>query len=304
MAKTSTPRTRTETLRVAQPGASYEIRVYGAEKTPLRDFYHVLLRTTWPATFGVLIAIYLAMNTIFAGIYLAVGGIANARAHSFADAFFFSVQTMGTIGYGALSPESPAANVVVVAESIVSLFLTALTTGLVFAKFSRPTARIVFTREVAVGMMDGKRMLSFRFGNQRQNQIVDVQIRMGIVRTETTVEGKTFYRMIDLPLVRARALSLSRSFTAMHVIDETSPLFGSTAESLLAADAELSVMVVGLDDTTMQPVHAAHRWFANQFRFDARHVDILTEESENLLVLDLRRFHELEESPLTEASST
>jgi len=137
-------------LVATPPGADYSIRVVGDRATPLRDFYHALLRWPWSATITAISALFLAANALFAAGYLITGGIAHAAPGSFVDAFFFSVQTMGTIGYGAMYPESAAANILVVAEAITGLTLTALATGLVFAKFSRSTARIVFTREVVI----------------------------------------------------------------------------------------------------------------------------------------------------------
>ena len=284
----------TTTKAVRPPGADYKIRVRGIKRAPLRDFYHALLRASWAATFGLLGSVYLAVNALFAGGYLLTGGIANARPGSFADAFFFSVQTMGTIGYGGLMPSTNAANALVVFESMTSIILTALATGMVFSKFSRPTARLVFTREIVIAPVNGVPTLSFRLGNERSNEIVDAQIRLAMVRTEITSEGRTFYRMVDLTPTRERALSLTRSLTVMHTIDEKSPLYGVTPKALVESEAEFQILVVGLDDTTMQPVHAGHRWYADNVRWDARHVDILREEDATTLVLDLTKFHDLE----------
>jgi inward rectifier potassium channel len=179
---------RIMTTQVA-PGADDEIRVIGASRTPLSDFYHALLRLRWPATIGAISGAFLAINALFALAYLLTGGIAHARPGSFADAFYFSVQTMGTIGYGAMFPESAAANTLVVAEAIASLTMTALATGLVFAKFSRPTARIVFSKRAVISPMNGAPTLMLRVGNERGNRIVDVAIRASISRTERTAEG-------------------------------------------------------------------------------------------------------------------
>jgi inward rectifier potassium channel len=275
------------------PEQDYEIRFIGVPRAPLRDFYHALLSLSWPLTLGCIVGAYLGANAIFAGIYLAIGGVEHARSDSFADAFFFSVQTMGTIGYGSMSPQSLGANVVVVAESVTSLLVTALATGLVFSKFSRPTARIIFTRNATISKMNGVPTLAFRVGNQRSNQIVETSVRLSLTRTEHTLEGKTFYRGTDLPLVRERISSLQRSWTVLHVIDEKSPLFRETAESLTAQEAELNVAVSGLDDMWMQTVHASHRYMHHQVVWNARLADVLS-ESEGVLTLDLRKFHELE----------
>lgn len=288
-------------MAMPESNEPYQIRVVGHRRMPLRDFYHGLLRLSWTATFAVISLAFLAVNAVFALGYLALGGIAHARAGSFLDAFFFSVQTIGTIGYGAMYPESDAVNVLVIVESIIGLILTALVTGLVFAKFSRPTARVVFTKHAVISPMNGVPTLAFRMGNERGNQIVDAQIRLHMVRTEHTDEGSTFYRMLDLRLTRERALSLQRSWTVLHPIDEASPLYRLTPRILLEDEVELHVLVVGLDDTAMQPVHATHRYFAHEVLWGARHVDILTDNDDGHLTLDLRRFHDFESTRPTDA---
>jgi inward rectifier potassium channel len=281
-------------LTVRDPGADYEIRIVGDRPNLLRDFYHSLLRRPWWFTITVISTAFLVTNALFALLFLAVGGVARAQPGSFRDAFFFSVQTMGTIGYGAMYPESAAANAVVVAEAITGLTLTALATGLVFAKFSRSTARMVFSRYAVIHPRNGVPTLMFRLGNQRGNQIVDAQMRVVMIRTERMPEGGTFYPMIDVPLTRQRALSLSRSWNALHLIDDRSPLAGETPESLIQKEIELQVLVVGLDDITMQQVHAQHRYYAKDVLWGHRLADVLSETSDGHLLLDLRRFHEVE----------
>jgi inward rectifier potassium channel len=248
---------------------------------------------------GILAAIFLAANALFALGFLVTGGIANARDGSFADAFFFSVQTMGTIGYGAMYPRGPGANVLVVGEAIVGLALTALATGLVFSKFSRSTARMAFTREAVISPVNGVPTLMIRVGNRRGNSIVDAQVRVVLSRTERTAEGRTFYRMYDLKLTRERIPSLSRSWTVFHTIEADSPLHRLTPEQAREQDLELGVSVVGLDDTTMQTVHAAHRYFARQLLWGARHADVLSETEDGNLLLDLGKFHDVEWSEPT-----
>lgn len=281
-------------VRRRLPGADYEIRVVGGGRAPLRDFYHALLRLPWWVTFAAITAVFLVANALFATAYLLAGGIAHARPGSFTDAFFFSVQTMGTIGYGTMYPERTAANVLVVAESLTGLTLTALMTGLVFSKFSRPTARMSFTRQAVITPVNGVPTLTFRLGNDRGNRIVDAHIQLALIRSEQLAEGRTFYRTVDLPLTRGHALSLQRSWSVLHVIDEKSPLLGETPESLLQTEAELHVMVVGLDDITMQSVHASHVYYGRHILWGARHVDVLTEAADGALVLDLHKFHDTE----------
>jgi inward rectifier potassium channel len=275
-----------------QAPVAYEIRVVGAPRTPLRDFYHALLRLQWPATLGFITLGYVVVNTLFALLYAEVGGVEHAAPGSFADAFYFSVQTMGTIGYGYMYPATHAANAVVVVESTLSLVLTALATGLVFAKFSRPTARLMFSERVTVSPMNGVPTLSFRLGNQRKNRIVEATIRVVMLRSERTLEGKDFYRSTDLVLTRER-FSLTRSWNVMHVIDEKSPLYADTPESLIEDGVEFVVSVSGLDDTWMQTVHAQHSYPAELVMYGYRLKDVLSEQG-NVLTLDLRHFHEVE----------
>ncbi len=278
-----------------------EIVVVGAQAHPLRDAYHLLLRMRWPWLLGTLAAVYLSINAIFAACYVEVGGVAGGRADSFRDAFFFSVQTMGTIGYGAMYPSSTAANVLVVAESVVSLIITALATGIVFARFSQTTSKLVFSEKATIAPMNGVPTLSFRVGNDRASTIVEAIVRVALIRTERTAEGKTFYRILDLALARDRSPAISRSWTVLHPIDEKSPLFGRSPEACVSEEIELQVSVVGTDDTSLQPVHARHRYLTDDVVWGAHLADVLTELPDGRLQLDLRRFHSIEPSLPTEA---
>jgi len=280
--------------RYRPPGVDYEFIIKGYRIHLLSDFYHALLRHSWPVSFVVITVAFISLNALFALAYMALGGIHGAAPGSFADAYFFSLQSMSTIGYGAMYPESHSAHLLVLVESIVGLIQAALATGLVFAKFSRSTSRMEFAREVVVSPVDGIPTLMIRLGNERANSIVDVQVRLALSRTETTAEGHHFYRNYELSLIRDRLLSLSRSWTLFHRIDDHSPLYGQTPETLREQGVELFVMVVGIDDTTIQAVHAGHRYSHLQIRFGARYVDILSETADGNIILDLERFHDVE----------
>jgi inward rectifier potassium channel len=270
-----------------------EVIVIGAKAAGWGDLYHAFLRARWSVALGFIVATYLALNACFALAYTAVGGVQNARPRSFADAFYFSVQTMGTIGYGAMYPGTHAANALVVMESVTGLIVTAVATGLIFAKFSLSTSRIVFAQRAAIAPMDGVPTLMIRLGNERSNRIIEATVRLSMVRTERTKEAMTFYRMTDLVLSRERSPALSRSWTAMHPITATSPLHGKSPAALKAEEAELFVTVSGVDDTSLQPVHARHKYTDEAIVWGARHADVLSEAEGGVLVLDLRRFHEL-----------
>ena len=282
-------RRRREVVRTAV----YTINVIGVPAPSLRDLYHALLRVPWWAAFAVIVGSYLALNAIFAMLYLWIGGVANARPGSLADAFFFSVETMGTIGYGTMYPATTTANVLMVAESVTGLLVTALATGLVFVRFSQTRARLVFSSKVAIGPFDGVPTLMLRVGNERRGNIVGSQFHITFTRTQTTAEGVRIYRSEDLPLVRSRAPALSRSWTVLHRIVEGSPLYGYDAQRLADVDGELQLEVVGIDDTSLQPVHARYTWFAGSVVWDARMADVISETPEGDMILDLRNFHEV-----------
>ncbi len=268
------------------------VTVLGAPRAPFRDIHYRFLRAPWwLAVTGIVLA-FLALNAVYAGIYVLTGGIRDARPGSFIDAFYFSVQTMGTIGYGDMYPVSRAANLVVVTEAVASLIVSALVTGLVFSKFSTLQARVAFTSTITVSPMDGVPTMMFRLGNERGNQIVEAQLRVAMIRTERTREGMTFYRMLDLALARERSQAFTRSWTALHVITRESPLYGVTEASMNAEELEFVVSVTGTDDTSLQPVHARRNYTHKDVMWGARHADILSEQPDGSLVLDLRKFHD------------
>ena len=211
------------------------IDVINAPQDVWGDVYHELLRAPWSLTLLAIAGMVLAIDVVFALAYLVTGGVANARPGSFADAFFFSVQTLGTIGYGAMYPQTAAAHWVVTAESIASLFAVALATGIVFTKFSIPVAKLEFARSVVIYLQDGVRTLAIRLANRRGNFIVEAQVRVTLVRAETSKEGLFFYRLYDLPLVRDRSSALGRSWIVLHRVVEGSPLASMSAESLRTA---------------------------------------------------------------------
>jgi inward rectifier potassium channel len=270
-----------------------DVLVVGAAAHPLRDAYLLVLRMRWRAVLGSIAAAYLAVNALFALAYMATGGVVGMRPGSFRDAFFFSVQTMGTVGYGAMYPVSNAANTVMVAESVVSLIVTALATGIVFARFSQSSGQIVFSNKVCISPWDGVPTLAFRIGNDRASTVFEARISVSIIRTERTKEGVLFYRMYDLGLVRDRSPALARSWNVMHVINEKSPLFGATPDSCKSEEVEIVATVVGTDDTSLQPVHARRRYLTNDVVWGARLADVLTELPDGRLKLDLARFDEV-----------
>jgi len=276
-----------------RPPDPNEIVVVGARSTPFSDAYDQALRAPWWLDLLGLSAVFLLANLLFAFGYLAVGGIVGARPGSLADHFFFSVQTMGTIGYGVMHPQSAGAEALVTCEVIVGVSLVALTSGILFAKFSVPRARMQFAEWATISPFDGVPTLMVRLGNERASQIIEATVRVVLIRTERTSEGVVYYRMRDLRLERERSPQLARSWTVMHPIDASSPLDGATPETLARDEVELMLTVVGIDETSAQNLHARHTYRDDQIRWGARHADMLSERPDGRLQLDVREFHRL-----------
>jgi inward rectifier potassium channel len=272
---------------VTQQGSTFY--VIGDERMLLRDAYHIFLRLRWSASVGLIAAGMFAVNLVFAAVYYMIGGVAGSDG-SFFDAMSFSIQTLATIGYGAMYPASRAATVVMSIESIVSLVLTALATGLVFTKFARPTTRVAFSRHAVITQHEGKRTLIFRAGNRRSNVIVEATIHVVAVFTTVTPEGQTFYKAVDLPMVRDRQVGMTRGWTLMHVIDAASPLYQADAARLAELELELYIALTGLDDVSMQTVHAIHKYADDQIRVDHHFEDTLRPLDNGEFVVDMTKF--------------
>jgi inward rectifier potassium channel len=257
------------------------------------DLYHLTLRLPWWRFLGATVVLYLLVNAGFALLYLAQpGAIANARPGTFADAFFFSVQTIATIGYGQMAPATLYANLVVTIETAVGLLFFALVAGLVFARFSRPTARVAFSRVAVIGPYNGIPTLSLRLANQRRNQILQAEVDVALLRDEITAEGDTIRRFYDLVLARRRTPVFAMTFTVMHPIVGDSPLAGATPDLLKAQNAELVVTVTGLDETMAQPVHARTSYLPDEILCEHRFVDVIGWTEDGRQVIDYRRFHD------------
>jgi len=277
-------------LRPSDPS----VRVVGEKGAPLRDLYHIFLLLSLPQAIGLIVAGILVINTIFALVYMGLGGVTNMAPGSFLDAFSFSMQTLATIGYGTMSPESPAAKLLSDAEAVVGLVVTALATGLLFTRFSRPPGTLRFTRNAVITQHDGQPTLIFRVGNERGNLIVEAQARVVLMRTETTVEGKLFYRMIDLPLVRDRSIHFTRSWTLMHRIDEQSPLHRLSAVELAAQEIEITCSIVGVDNISLQPTHGRHTWDDKAILIGYHLADLLRPLPDGTVEANVARFDEVE----------
>src|SRR5919199_2202567 len=266
----------------------------GMSHSHWHDPYHLLLMLDWPQFFGLTAISYIATNALFALLYLAGGDcIKGARPGSFLDTFSFSVQTMATIGYGAMYPQTDYANLLVSIESLIGLLGVAMATGLMFARFSRPTARVIFSRVAVIAPHNGLPTLMLRVANERRNQILEAQIGLSLLRDEVTTEGHFMRRFYDLNLLRSQTRIFSLSWTVMHVIDENSPLYGATPESLEEAQTDIVVTLTGIDETVSQTVHARQYYVTDEILWNMRFVDIFSKKPDGLRVIDFTRFHDV-----------
>lgn len=280
--------------RAISPQGEFLIRTIGRPAAPLRDLFHDLLVMSWPSFLLRVVFVWLATNLVFATIYkLDPGGVANMREGSYADAFFFSVQTLSTIGYGAMAPQSFFAQVVVASEAFLGTIGTALVTGLMFAKFSRPTARVQFTERAVIAERDGVPTLMVRLANARDHGIMDASAHLTLIEPTRTAEGEPIRRFHDLALERSRTPLLNLTWTLVHPITPESPLHGHDAESLAAIQAEIVAVVRGVDITIAQPVSMRRSYVACELVWDKRFADMMSRAPDGSIVADCQRFNEL-----------
>jgi inward rectifier potassium channel len=286
------PRPRPVSLVRGQAGKRIAI-VKGQDYGRFTDFYHGVLTASWPLFFLELLAAFITVNLVFAILYVAdPHGIANARPGSFADAFFFSVQTLGTLGYGVMAPRTLYTNLLVTVESFSGILTIALFTGIIFARFSRPQARVVFSNVAVVTPFDGVPTLMFRAANQRGNLILDAEVHVSLANQHTTAEGVNMRRFQELKLVRPRNPLFALSWTIMHALDETSPLYALGLAEMIERDMELVVMLSGTDETINDRIYARHSYVAEEILWDRRFVDVVSVTASGQRMVDLHQFHD------------
>jgi inward rectifier potassium channel len=288
--------------RVVSRGGLPNVSRVGLKPHLFQDIYHYALRAPWSMLLLMIAGLYLAANALFALVFMMCGGISNARPGSFADAFFFSVQTMATIGYGQMWPTTVLAEILVTAEAMVGLLGLAVATGLIFSKFSRPTARIMFSNVAVIAPRDGVPSLMFRMANERQDQIVEATLRLALIRNEQTAEGERLRRIHDLKLVRGQSAVFFLSWTAIHPITPDSPLYGQTREDLAKVEAQVMATVIGTDETLAQTIHARYAYTVADLVWGHRLADIISVDENGRRTVDYSRFHDT--LPIASAAPT
>jgi inward rectifier potassium channel len=265
--------------------------VYAKKGVPafdVRDPYHMAVTLSWPRFTALLLATYLCVNGLFALLYVAApGAVTNARPGSIRDAFFFSFETLATVGYGEMYPGSLYGHLVACAEIVTGLGFTAIMTGLTFVRFSRPRAKFLFARRLVVCQHNGTPTLMARLGNGRITALADARARLHVLLSEDTIEGGRFRRIQELPLLRSRLPLFPLTWTLMHVLDETSPLHGLTPEQLIAAEANFFLTIEARDPSLATVVHEMRTFSPQDVMYGTRYTDAISVEPDGTPVADM-----------------
>lgn len=271
-----------------------EVLVPRADRRFWSDLHHRALAVSWPAFFASAAAIFLAFNVVFASLYaLGADPIANVAPNGFLGLFWFSIETLATVGYGDMHPQTNWGHLVATVEIFTGMSLMAVMTGLVFTRFSRPRARLLFARHPVVGELAGRPTLMVRFANERANTIAGARAKLWLVRDETGPDGTRLRRFHELALQRGENPIFALSWTVFHDLDAASPLAGAGAGDLAAVRAELILTVTGTDENTSQDLHARRSWSHDAIRWNHRYADILVPGPDGRPTVDRDRFHDV-----------
>ncbi len=282
-------------LRLLNPDGSFNARRSGQPLLRSLSSYHLLLSLPWPRFYALVVVGYLLTNLAFAYGYWLCGGLdgiaATDGAGRFAECFFFSVQTLATIGYGKIAPVGTAAHLLVTLEALVGMLGFAVATGILFARFSRPTADILFShRAIVAPYRDGK-AFQFRIVNARSNHLTEVEAVVVVTLGNPGMKGRSFH---ELKLERAKVMFLPLHWVVNHAIDESSPLYGMDAAALAAQDAEFLVLIKGVDETFSQTVHVRTSYKHDEILWGVKFRDMFLPPSGDVVEIDVRRLHDVE----------
>jgi inward rectifier potassium channel len=267
------------------------------ERYDWRDTYHLVLTLSWPQFGGLIFGIYILINIVFASLYW-VGGhsIAEMPPGSITDAFFFSVETLATVGYGHMYPDSLYGHIIATLEIIIGMFGMAVVTGLIFVRFSRPTARLLFSKSIVIGPFDGVPTLMLRVANLRHHAMAEAEFRVMLIRGEVTKEEPDVRRFYPLKLHFDRLIAFPAALTIRHRIDETSPLYGLTAEDLKKSDTRILASIVCIDTVIPAPIQSQVDYSYEEILWNRRFVEIYTEHGSGRFSVDYGRFHDTEDA--------
>jgi inward rectifier potassium channel len=268
---------------------------HGLPRRLWQDLYHLFMTARWPALFASFAVFFLLFNLAFATVYsLQPSGVANLDPPGYWGLFFFSVETLATVGYGDMHPQTPFAHIVAACEIFVGMMSVGLIAGMMFARFSRPFARFLFADHVVIRTLDGQPTLMLRAANARQNVIMEAQAQLRLIRAEQTAEGFSLRRIYDLPLRRNQHPIFIFGWTLLHVVDAASPLYGQSEQTLAESRATLLLTIIGTDEITGQTLMARKQYPASALRWNHSFVDILTVTEDGNDRFDYTKFHEIE----------
>ena len=286
--------------RLLNRDGSFNVVLDGLNPLSSLSLYHWLLTISWPRFLASITGIYIAVNALFAFAFLLLGPDAlqssagSFTGHPFYRAFFFSVDTFATIGYGNIIPVGVAANILVTIEALLNIVAVALATGVMFARFSRPSARIIYSRNAIVAPYRDRTALEFRIANARRSQLIDVQVQAILTKVER-VSGSAVRKFYELNLERNRVVFFPLSWTVVHPIDSASPIWGLTHADLVDGDAELLVLLIGTDETVSQTVHSRSSYQADEIVWGAKFANMfMRNETEGIIGMNLSRIHDIE----------
>jgi inward rectifier potassium channel len=262
----------------------------GISRFDLRDPYHVAVTLSWPQFLASLLGVYLAVNLVFAVLYTIVpGAITNARPGNFTDAFFFSFETLATVGYGEMFPHGLYGHLVSCAEIISGLAFTAILTGLTFVRFSRPRAKFVFAEHPVVAQHNGVATLMVRVGNGRAGVMNDAHAKLNVLLSSTSAEGNRYRIAHELHLMRKQIPVFPLTWTVMHQMDERSPLHGFTEAHFIAADARVFFSLEARDPSLSATVYETRSYQPGAVLFGMRYDDAVTTREDGTPVADMNR---------------
>lgn len=269
------------------------IASHGYESDLWQDFYHLCLTASWVKFFSAAALTFTLLNVFFACLFLIQpSSISNLSPPNFWGAFFFSVETIATVGYGDMHPQTLYGHWLATIEIFIGLVFVAVLTGLIFARFSKPKSRILFTDHLVLSDFNGQPTLMLRAANARQNQIANATAKMHVLIQEVTLEGKKIRRIYDLELVRFDQPMFFLTWTLMHTITPSSPLYGLTAEQMASKDLIFLIRIVGFDEGIAQDIHMRQSYSHDQIVWGHQFVDVShTDPHDHTIHIDYKKFH-------------
>jgi len=275
---------------------AFELTKKGASRYDWRDPYHIAVSLSWPGFLLLFVCLELALNLTFATLYLLQpGSVANARPGAITDAFFFSLETLATVGYGVMAPATLYGHIISAIEIIVGMAFVAIMTGLTFVRFSRPRGKFLWAEKAVVTKHNGRQTLMIRLANGRASLLTDAQARIGVLIAEVTAEGQFFRRVYDLTLARDRLPMFAITWTLMHEIDEASPLHRYLPTRLEGADIRMFVSVTAHDRMLAADVSDIKDYGTKDILFGRRYADAVTVDAQGHTMADLDMLSELED---------